>query len=849
MPEKLPDPEKKQSEAALKQAFNVLSRSPAVAFIWKNAEDWPVEYVSDNVHTIFGWDQSDFTTGRIPYAQVIFPEDLPRVRQEVLHAGINPATTKIRHMPYRITARDGAVKWVDDYTTILRNEDGSVAAYEGILLDITDRKQMEERLHLVQFSIDQAAEGIVWMNADGRIVNTNESICRRLGYTREELQSMSIFDIDPAVTPENWLNKWEELRKTRTLNLEGQHRTKSGELFPVELSVKFIEFNENEFCFGTSRDITERKQAKAALEKRLVALTRPLEDAEDISFEDLFDLEDIQRLQDQFSDATGVASIITHTDGTPITRPSNFCRLCNDIIRKTKKGRANCYKSDAALGQFHLDGPIIQPCMSSGLWDAGAGITVGGRHIANWLIGQVRDKTQTDETMLAYAREIGADEKAFLQAFHQVPAMSKKRFASIAEVLFTLANQLSTMAYQNVQQARFISERDRAEKEKEALQAQFQQAQKLESVGRLAGGVAHDLNNLLAPILGYSEMLLDDLGENDLHRESAQSIMQAGTRARDIVRQLLAFSRKQTMEIKPVNLNDMLVRFQKLLRRTIREDIQIKITAEPSLPLIRGDIGQLEQIVMNLAVNAQDAMPDGGLLAMETAVVALDDEDLADRRDLQTGIYVMLAISDTGHGMDEEIRKHIFEPFFSTKGEYGTGLGLATVYGIIKQHGGGILLYSEPGKGTTFKIYLPVSEDSVVEKTAPEPVETLRGFETVLLVEDNEQVRNMTANILNRRGYHVLQAENGKEALELLKTHAPTIHLLLTDVVMPEMNGKDLYIKAAEIQPDMRVLFMSGYTDDVIAHRGILEEGVDLIQKPFSVSGLTTKIREVLDQE
>jgi CheY-like chemotaxis protein len=256
----------------------------------------------------------------------------------------------------------------------------------------------------------------------------------------------------------------------------------------------------------------------------------------------------------------------------------------------------------------------------------------------------------------------------------------------------------------------------------------------------------------------------------------------------------------------------------------------------------------LEQVVMNLAVNAQDAMPDGGLLALETAVVKLEDEDLADRRDLQTGIYVMLAISDTGYGMDEEIKKHIFEPFFSTKGEHGTGLGLATVYGIVKQHGGGIWLYSEPGKGTTFKIHLPVSEDSPVEKTAAEPVETLRGFETILLVEDSDQVRNMTANILSRRGYHVLQAENGQTALDLLQTHAATVHLLLTDVVMPEMNGKELYVKAAELHPDIRVLFMSGYTDDVIAHRGILDEDVNFIQKPFTVLGLTTKIREVLDQ-
>jgi signal transduction histidine kinase len=485
--------------------------------------------------------------------------------------------------------------------------------------------------------------------------------------------------------------------------------------------------------------------------------------------------------------------------------------------------------------------------MSSGLWDAGAGITVGGRHIANWLIGQVRDETQTDEYMKGYAREIGADEEAFLKAFHEVPAMPRERFASVARVLYTLANQLSTMAYQNVQQARFISERNRAEKEKESLQAQFQQAQKLESVGRLAGGVAHDLNNLLSPIIGYSEIFLDELEKMDHRREYAQIILEAGVRARDIVRQLLAFSRKQTMELRPIDLNDMLGRFQTLLRRTIREDIHIRMVAAPSLPPVKGDMGQLEQVVMNLVVNAQDAMPDGGALSMETALVTLADGEHIDRLDLTKGVYVMLAISDTGHGMDEETRQNIFEPFFSTKGEHGTGLGLATVYGIVKQHHGGIWVYSEPGKGTTFKIYLPAIDGAVAEKSASESGEARQGSETILLVEDNDQVRKMTANILSRRGYQVFQAENGKNALKLLEARADGVALLLTDVVMPEMNGKDLYLKAVEINPDIRVLYMSGYTDDVIAHRGVLEAGVNFIQKPFSVRGLTTKIREVLD--
>ena len=840
MAEPPPDNKPPETEATLRRANEILSRSPAVAFIWKNAEGWPVDYVSDNVHTLFGWQQNDFITGRVPYAQVVHPDDLPRVQKEVLRASIDPATFKFRHEPYRILHRDGSVKWVDDFTTILREKNGSIVAYEGILLDITDRKLMEERLRLIESAINQAVDGIALNDANGRFIYVNDTKCSRLGYSREELTDLSVFDVDPAITPENWLDRWETLRKAGTLTFETKHRTKYGEFIPVELAARLIEFNDNEFGFSTSRVITGHKRAETSL---------PLspESSKEISFEDLFDLKDIQRLQDQFAEATGVASIITHTDGTPITKPSSFCRLCSDIIRNTEKGRANCYKSDAALGQVRPDGPIIQPCMSSGLWDAGAGVTVGGRHIANWLIGQVRDETQTDASMLAYAREIGADEKAFLKAFHEVPAMSRESFTAVARVLHTLANQLSEVAYQNVQQTRFIAERKRAEKEKESLQSQILHAQKLESVGRLAGGVAHDLNNLLAPITSYSEMLMDDFGTGDLRRESVQNIFEAGLRARDIVRQLLTFSRKQTMEVKPVNLNDILARFEKLLRRTIRKDIQILIKPNSSLPSIMGDMGQLEQMVMNMAVNAQYAMPDGGLLTMETAMVTLEDEDLADRQELKKGAYVMLTISDTGHGMDEEIKLHIFEPFFSTKGKHGTGLGLSTVYGIVKQHGGDIHTYSEPGTGTTFKIHLPVTQDTTVEEPLPEPMEALRGFETILLVEDNDRVRGMTENILSRRGYHVLSAENAEKALELHAAHAGPIHLLLTDIVMPGMNGKELFEEVRKVQPDIPVLYMSGYTDAVIAHHGVLSKGTNLIQKPFSVRGLATKIRESLD--
>ncbi|MCD4829334.1 MAG: PAS domain S-box protein [Candidatus Cloacimonetes bacterium] len=395
-----------------------------------------------------------------------------------------------------------------------------------------------------------------------------------------------------------------------------------------------------------------------------------------------------------------------------------------------------------------------------------------------------------------------------------------------------------------------LTKRKQAEEEKARLEEQYRQAQKLESIGRLAGGVAHDLNNLLTPILGYSEILLEDAGADDVRRESLEEIVSASIRARDLVSQLLAFSRKQTLEFKHINLNALLIRFEKLLRRTIREDIAIKLIPDYSIPFIMGDAGQLEQVIMNLVVNAQDAMPDGGELIIETGCVELDENYTQKKPGVAPGHYIIMVISDNGCGMDEETRRHVFEPFFTTKSkEEGTGLGLSTVYGIIKQHNGNIWLYSEPGKGATFKIYLPISGKRITKSSSTDKSLTdSGGSETILLAEDNEHVRNLAKAILTRKGYTVLEAGNGEQALHVLNSHEGTVHLLLTDVVMPEMNGRELYARVAKDNPDMKVLFMSGYTDNVIAHRGVLDPGIAFIQKPFNVQGLTAKVREILDR-
>ncbi len=826
------------------------------------------------------------------------------------------------------------------------------------------------------------------------------------------------------------------------------------------------------------------------------ALPRPLDQPERVTFEDLFDPGDIQRIQDDFSAATGVASIITRPDGTPITRPSNFCRLCRDVIRCTEIGRRNCFHSDSALGGRHPGGPRIQPCLSGGLWDAGTSICVGDRHIANWLIGQVRDETQSEQGMLEYARTIGADETAFLEAFREVPVMSLARFTQVAQALFTLASQLSGAAYQNVQQARFIGERQQAEEalrkseetyralveglpdfvarfdrqgrhlfvsanggdmfgvrasqfigkthrelgysealcrlwggaiqrvfkngapyetefrldgkrgrmilnwrlmperdvqgvvqsvlsisrditahrlaeenyrtlfremldgfalheiicdekgrpvdyrfltvnpaferltglkaeevegrtvrdvlpgieshwietygkvaltgeptsfedfatelgrhyevkafrpapgqfaciladttegkrvqeDKARLEAQLQQAQKMESVGRLAGGVAHDFNNMLGVILGNTEIALGELTRGDPLFAELLEIRKAAERSADLTRQLLAFARKQTVTPKVLNLSETVEGMLKMLKRLIGEDIDLVWKPKLDLWPVRVDPSQVDQILANLSVNARDAIHDVGRVMIETGNCVIDEESCERHAGFLPGEYVMLVVSDNGCGMDQEAQLHLFEPFFTTKNVgHGTGLGLATVYGIVKQNNGHISVHSEKGIGTTFKVFLPrhVSKPGQSQKErALEPVK--RGQETVLLVEDEPAMLRLITRLVERLGYTVLAARSPGEAIRLATECRRPIHLLMTDVIMPEMNGRELARTLLAFCPNLKRLFMSGYTADVIAHHGVLDVGVHFIQKPMSMNDLATKVREALDSE
>ncbi len=522
----------KEMQLALKEAGNIINRSPAVAFLWKNTEGWPVEFVSENVKNLFGYSADDFISGKISYAAVVHPDDLERVQEEVSTHSNKNGKVDFAHQPYRIITRKGDIKWLDDRTFIRRDVKGNISHYEGIVIDITDKKKFEV--------------------------------------------------------------------------------------------------------------------------------------------------------------------------------------------------------------------------------------------------------------------------------------------------------------------------------EKVRLESLLQQAQKMEAIGTLAGGVAHDFNNILTAIIGNAELALMEVGKDDPLRGEIEGIKLAGSRAAALTRQLLAFSRKQIIQPVVLNLNELLTRIDKMLGRLIGEDVEILMIQEPSLWRVEVDSGQVEQVIINLAVNARDAMPKGGKLTIETANVDLDEHYFYKHAiEEQPGPYVMMAVSDTGTGMDNETQSRIFEPFFTTKGTgKGTGLGLSTVYGIVKQNSGFVWIYSEPGQGSTFKVYLPkVRRDVEAEEKERTPVVKLDGSETVLVVEDDDSIRNLSRKALQQRGYRVLVAENGEDAFRVSEEHGGSIQLMITDVVMPKMSGKETAERFQPLHPQMKVIYMSGYTDDAIVHHGVLAAGLNFIEKPFTPEGLARKVREVLDKK
>jgi PAS domain S-box-containing protein len=795
-----------------------------------------------------------------------------------------------------ITRRDGSIIVCAASGAPVIDKDGRFAGSVGVLTDITERKQMEEALRMFQSCMDRASDAVFLMDQEGRFSYVNEQACLSLGYSREELMRLRLWDIDPEFSQELWAKRWEE-RETVSVHIhESTHRRKDGVVFPVEVSAKHIRFSDSELHVAFVRDIAERKLAEEALKKSQNLLDESqrlthigswelnVTTHELIWSDEIFRIFDLrpQEFQPTFEefinrlhpdDQGMIPPHFRETLATKefkdldyrIMRPDGTVRwihatgkvFCDDAgvpVRKvgTLQDFTERRQMEQALHltQFCVDRALV------GIFRTGSdGKFLSANDLFCRNLGYTRealynmyvwdiDSHFQREKWLQHRQELRARDSITFESIH------RRKDGSTFPVEITgtyLEFQGESFSFSFV---RDITERKRAEEEKAKLESQLIQAQKMESVGRLAGGVAHDFNNMLGVILGYAELIKSRLPIDDQLLKDVLEIEKAAKHSRDITRQLLAFSRKQMIAPRPLDLNDLVMNTKKTLSRLIGEDIELRFIPGADLWKINFDPSQIDQILINMAVNARDAMFNGGKLTLETANVHLDEAYCRVHLASTPGDYVLLSVSDNGVGMDKEILAHVFEPFFTTKevGK-GTGLGLATVYGIIKQNDGFIYVYSDPGRGASFKIYIPriMQEDEISGKT--DDSEVVSGSETILLVEDEDLVRGMTAAILERIGYTVLIAETPQKALLFCEKKDMPFDLLITDVVMPEMNGIELRDRIEAIRPGIKVLFMSGYTSNVIGHHGLLENGVHFVQKPFSLKGLARKVREAVEEQ
>lgn len=690
--------------------------------------------------------------------------------------------------------------------------------------DITERMQAEDALRESEARkrgiLESAMDCIITMDHEGLVVDWNPAAETTFGYSQKEVtgKCMADFIIPPHLREQHrqGLARYLASGTGRVLGqrLELSAQRRDGLEFPIELTITRIESKGPPMFTGYLRDITVRRRAENRLSAQY-AVTRALAESNTIS-------EGASKILQAVCESLGweYGSLWT------VDRAANVLR-CSQVWQDSGAD-TDVFKT--ASRQFTFAPGKGLP---GRVWQEGE---------PAW-IADVADDVNFPRFAVAA--------KAGLHGGCAFPIRLRSEILGVVEFLSRSIREpdpdlLAMMVTIGSQIGQFI-ERKRVEEALNHSEAQLRQSQKLEAIGQLAGGVAHDFNNLLTVIGGYSSILLNKLPPDSPHRSNVEEIKKAGDRAGALTRQLLAFSRKQILQPKVLDLNVVVADMEKMVRRLIGEDIDLLAITTATLGKVKADPGQIEQVLMNLIVNARDAMPQGGKLTVQTSNVVLSKEH-AQRHEIEPGRYVMLAVSDNGCGMDADLQNRIFDPFFTTKDSgKGTGLGLATVYGIVKQSGGNVWVYSELGKGTTFKIYLPRVDhvDEAEEEATLQPIP--HGTETVLMVEDEDQVRAILQHILEEQGYHVLAAANGLEALSFSKDPDRDIQLVITDVVMPHMSGRELAERLLEVRPNLPVLFMSGYTDDAIVHHGLLDEKLNFIQKPFDPAGVARKVREVLD--
>ncbi len=1030
--------------------FRQVAESTGV-WIWEVDTDGIYQYASPEVQKILG-----YSVGEIVGEKYFYDLYDPDLREELKTAAFEVFARK---EPFRgflnpTVHKDGRIVMLETSGLPILDAQSTLIGYRGSALDITERKMTEEALRRTQFSVDRAREAVFLVKSDAGLAYVNDTACRSLGYTKEELLTMTVFDFDPEFPRDQWEEIWVRNSGVESYLTETVHKTKDGRIFPVELVANPLVFGGKEYRVVYARDITERKQAEKALREGERKYRELVENANSIilrwdregriTFMNEFGLRFFGFSTDEVIGHHVIGTVVplNETSGRDMrslmdqicANPKEFERNINENVRKSgervwidwtnktvldakgqlieilsvgsditerRKLEERLTRLNKCLLSFGADpieniNKLVRLCgeqlaatcalynrldegilYSLGQWNTPPGFLFKNTPEGHICYDVIRDSLSevkvmrnlhetlyatTDPNILLYglktyigkAVSFGKEphgslcvvyqsdqyftdkDKAFLEIVASAIGVeemrreaekslieSEQRFKTLVEASFEgialsdcgvfvdvsdrLARMLGYERNELIGKAvlqvvsperhaivehsiknglieplehfmlrkdgtvfpaeirlkmiqvggrdlrmsaiRDITEHKQAEKEKAKLESQLLQAQKMEAVGQLAGGIAHDFNNILTAIIGYGSLLQTKLNDDTLLRDYIKEILDAANRATEVARSLLAFSRKQIMDTRPIDINDIVRRMNKLLSRLIGEDIEISTVLASKKILCMVDTGQIEQVLMNLTTNARDAMPNGGRLILRTEVVEVDDSLIQNLGYGKPGKYALLSVSDTGIGIKQENMAKIFDPFFTTKKTgKGTGLGLAMVYGIIKQHGGYINVYSEPDKGAIFRIYLPATqtkEELLVNRSIETPL--TGGTETVLVAEDDEKLRKLSEIVLTQNGYKVILARDGEQAVQKFIEYKDRIQLVIIDMIMPKKSGKDTYEEIKAIRPDIKVLFSSGYTGDRIESLFFGKEDLHFINKPVSPKDLLRKVREVLD--
>ena len=864
--------------------------------VYRGHPDWSLSFIGAEVGPVTGYSAEEFTSGAARWKEIIHPDDLAYVKESYRKA-VKERLQFLR-VEYRIRHKNGGIRWVADRRQMMYDETGSFDYVDGLLLDITERKETDRKLAESEYRFrtiaDTAVNGVVTADSRGNINFFNRAAGRQFGYSSVEIGGKNVTMLIPErfrnahkAGLERFLKTGEPRIIGRTVELDALR--KDGTEFPIELSIGTWGPREAPFFSAIVRDTTERRVWERSLKESEEKFRVIFEGSKDGIL--LADVESkrfltgnraicdmLQYSPDEIG-RLGVADIHPEEDLTWMLNALESAgrqesEMARDIPVKRKDGSvffADIMPSTVVIsGKRYLIGNFRDVTERRKAEQALTRLGLAVDQAAEAVVvtdteGNIEYVNPSFERITGYSQEeaIGRNMR-ILKSGKQDETIYQEMWATISHgevwkgrfvnrkkdgTLYDEESTISPVRDASGKIVNFVAGK-RDVTQEVVLQKQVQTAQRMESVGTLAGGVAHDFNNALTGVLGFGEMLKHRLADNPKALDEVDQILRSADRASTLTRQLLTFARRQVIEPVNLNLSKIVLDLSKLLRKVIGEHIEVKTSLHEDLPSVFADPGQMEQVLMNLCLNARDAMPSGGQLLIGTDVTTVDEEYVKVYPYVKEGRYVLLTVSDTGIGMEEKTIERIFEPFFTTKEpEKGTGLGLAVVYGIVKQHNGFIHVYSELGKGTTFEIRLPAVDAKPEARTAAKEEPVRGGNETILLAEDDEPVRKLVDRTLKDLGYTVLIGRNGEEAVTLFKENQSRISLALLDVMMPLKQGKEVYEEMHKMNPALKVIFMSGYMANSIHESFVLNAGTPFLAKPFGPSSLARKVREVLDRQ